>query len=161
MEIRKLDTNLASSDMRDLTFHLLNDDLFLPDVLRELKALMDSLKRVFALSPEPYGIYVDGELAGLILITDIVLGHEARFYLWLWGKGAATHQCVKWLRDYLDYMSNLYGIQRIVTCVAKQEWCRFLEKFLRFKTEARMKHGYKHRGQLHTLFQLRWLSVEG
>ena len=158
-EVRKLDTKLSSSDMSTLTFHLLNDHLFLPDTLREYPVLLDSIKRVLSTSPDPYGIYSDG-LCGTFFMTDIIRGHEARFLLWLWDKEGLRSSVIRQIRDYLDYMQGTYELVRVVSQTADPRMGRILKKSLGFKEEARFAMGYKHGGAFSTLMQYRKLMEE-
>ena len=153
-EIHKLDTDLASEDISTLVFHLVNDKLFLPDLMRDYKILIDSLSSAFEVWPKPFGIYDNEKLVGCVLMTDIVPEHQARLLVWLWAKSAATAKTIRWLKDYLDYMKNQYALKRIMA----QSSCKKLSRILRmlgFADEGRFRYGMKWGGKLHTLVQFR------
>ncbi len=156
-EIKRLNTELTSKDISALTFHLLNTPLYLPDTLRDMKNLLGSITSVVASSPEPYGIYSNGDLRGVFLVTDIIVGHEARFLMWVWDSKGYTPTVARWVGDYLDAIRDTYGLVRIVAQTPCQKLGRMLKR-LGFGEEGRFKRGYKHLGKFHTLYQYRRLA---
>jgi len=158
MTIRKLDKNLAHEDWKVLTFHLLEEPLFVPDSLKGYGPLLLALKRVV---DEPLsifmGIYNDetDELVGAFGIINIVPEDDARFVFWCWDKSAVTHTMVKECRDLITYVKGTYKLYRITAQSATDWLTRFLQEFIGFKVEGRFRGGYKHGGKFHNLYQLR------
>ena len=158
-EIHKLNTDLASEDISTLVFHLVNDKLFLPDLMRDYKILIDSLSGAFELWPKPFGIYDNEKLVGVVMMTDIVPEHQARLLVWMWGKRAATNKTIRWLNDYIDYMKNQYALKRIMAQSSCKKLNRILD-MLGFAQEGRFRHAMKWGGKLYTLVQYRRIFTE-
>ena len=152
--IRALDTSLAGSDLRELSFRLLNTPLYVPDVLRDTKRIMETATKVFSTCLQPFAL-VDkaNKLGGAFFVSDIIPEHEATFYQWVWGD-VITPTTLPFMRGYIEECAGEYGLARVVArtpCVK----CGHLLEHLGFKMEGRFARGYKSGGRLHTLYQFR------
>jgi RimJ/RimL family protein N-acetyltransferase len=137
--------------MREFSYRLTNEPLFLPDILNDVKRVMEVAQATFS-TCQPYAL-VDGknELGGVFFINDIEPGHQANVYTWVWGKGCVTPTTLRFMRECLDTAAEEYGLVRITARAACKKACD-LFKSLGLKEEARMKCGYKSGGKFHTLY---------
>jgi RimJ/RimL family protein N-acetyltransferase len=154
---RLFDTSLVNPDMREFSFHLLNDKDYLPDVLLDTKKVMATAPVVFASSCQPFGIIGgNNKLCGVFYISDVVPGHDATFYIWVWDGKAVSHKTLPFIREYIEATADEYGLYRIVARTPCKKLCHLLEH-LGFTLEGRFKSAWKSRGKLSVLFQLRRL----
>jgi hypothetical protein len=154
---RMFDTALANSDMRELSFRLLNEANYLPDVLMDTKKVMETATSVFCSSLQPFALVNDkNKLGGVFYIGDVIPGHDATFYIWVWDGKCITSKTLPFIREYIEASSEEYGLCRVVARTPCKKLCHLLEH-CGFKMEGRFASGYKSRGKLMTLFQLRVL----
>jgi hypothetical protein len=152
-----LDTNLLSPDMREFTYHLLNDKLFLPDIFKDMKRVMEMAPAVFASACQPFAIVGgDNKIGGVFYITDVIPGHEANLYIWVWNGKVVTSKTLPFIREYIEATAEEYGLCRLVARTPCKKLCHLL-KHLGLTEEARLKFGFKSGGRLMTLFQFRRL----
>ncbi|MCK7512152.1 MAG: hypothetical protein MZV70_54340 [Desulfobacterales bacterium] len=90
--------------MKAFAYHLLNEHLFVPDVIRDYAPLLKTLKRIVE---EPLSVLAGAydasdELVGVFGVINIVPETDARFVLWTWGKPAVTPQLIRDLPRPLD-----------------------------------------------------------
>ena len=154
---RMLDASLVGGDMREFSFRLLNEKNFIPDILRDTKKVMETAEFVFRSSCQPFAL-VDGQnkLGGVFYISDVIPGHEATFYIWVWNGKAITSKTLPFIREYIEATADEYGLYRVVARTPCKKCCHLLEH-LGFLLEGRFKNGYKSNGRLCVLFQLRRL----
>lgn len=154
---RKFDTALANSDMREFSYRLLNEMNFLPDVLLDTKKVMETAPIVFSSSCQPFAL-VSGanKLGGVFYISDVIPGHDATFYIWVWDGKGITSKTLPFIREYIEAVAEEYGLCRVVARTPCKKLCHLLEH-LEFVLEGRFKNGFKSRGKLSVLFQMRRL----
>lgn len=155
MKIDPMDKNLAGEQVKELTFHLLHDHLFAPDHVRDMTPLLKRLRAVFAEKETAlFGIYDDdGNMGGVFGLSGVIKGHDATFYLWLWGK-VLTPGLIKNIRNFLTYMKDLYELKRVTTVTADDKHLALLG-LIGFKVEGRFRAGFKWDGKFFQLYQLR------
>lgn len=159
--IRRFDPGLTGADVKEFTFHLMNDKWFLPDVLHDYQRMMEEYAHQMSLCLQPFAL-VDSKnaLAGVLFLTVHSPGHEATFYIWLWGR-CYTPATKRFMMEYLEHYAEEYGLARIVCKTPDDKGLgRILER-LGFKLESRAKHGYKSGGKLTTLYGYRRLFSGG
>src|SRR5512135_2505023 len=98
---RNLDTQVASPDMREFTFRLLNMPMYVPDILHDLKKVLAAATEMFEVCQQPYAI-VDGDnkIGGAFFISNVIPEHEGTLYLWAWGKDAITATTLGFIDEY-------------------------------------------------------------
>ena len=163
MLVRPLDTDLMSPDMKEWTFRLRTEPMFLPDVYRDVRRMTDAILLVFSnpLTQTPQAIVQpDGRLCGVFYVGDIVPEHEATFYLWSWD-GAVTPDTARAMTDYIDVSAKSYALRRITCRTPDERLGAVLERLLGFSQEGRFKFGFRWSGKLMTLYQYRILRREG
>ena len=154
---RFFDTSLVGPDLKELTYRLLNEKNYLPDVLLDTKKVMETSQVVFSSSCQPFALVSnDNKLSGVFYIGDVIPGHDATFYIWVWDGKAVNHKTLPFIREYIEATAEEYGLYRVVARTPCKKLCHLLEH-LGFLLEGRFKNGYKSRGKLTVLFQLRRL----
>lgn len=155
ISVDALEPNVASDEVKDFAFHLMNDPLFLPDYMKNYSVVIRRLKAIFAESAGPLrAIKKDGTLVGVFGVIDIIPETDARFVCWIWGTKVLTPGLVKSMRDFLSYIKQCYSLRRVTTQSACDRMCRLLE-LVGFKIEGRFRHGFKWGGRFSNLYQLR------
>jgi len=154
---RVFDTSLVGPDLKELTYRLLNEKNFLPDVLLDTKKVMETSQIVFSSSCQPFALVSDdNKLGGMFYIGDVIPGHDATFYIWVWDGKSVTSKTLPFIREYIEATADEYGLCRVVARTPCKKLCHLLEH-LGFLMEGRFKSGYKSRGKLCVLFQMRRL----
>ena len=159
MVIDKLPVNLTSTAVNGLVYRMMNDDLALPDQMRDYKKVTAFLKRVMS---EPntvlMGAYRDtSELGAVFGVINAEVGGEGRFVMWIWDRQVLTCELVKSIREYIEYITKNLGLYRVVCKTPCQKMCRLLE-IIGFKCEGRFKRAFKYKDRFLTLYQYRLLS---
>jgi len=155
---RRFDTALAGEDFREFSYHLMNDRNFLPDVLLDMKRMLEEYQFMMGRCCQPFAL-VDSknQIGGVFFISDLVAGHEATFYCWVWGKGVITPATLRFINEYIEHYAEEYQLARVVCRTPDDKGLGRLLEALFMKLEARMKHGYKAGGKLMTLYAYRRL----
>ena len=152
--IKELDWSVASDDLKEMTFRLINESPFLPDLLRNMDTLSTAINDTFSRSQTPYGMYGKNGLGGFFYVTDVVPEHDASFYCWVWDRSAFSHRAVRAIREYIEKAAREYLLRRMTARAAEKNLCHLLEH-IGFKSEGRFRFGYKTHGKLMTLIQYR------
>jgi RimJ/RimL family protein N-acetyltransferase len=154
---RRYDTALTSTDFSEFSYHLLNDRNFLPDVLLDMKRMLEEYQFMMGRCCQPFAL-VDSknQIGGVFFMSDVVPGHEATFYAWLWGRvySATTN---KFLMGYIEHYAEEYQLARVVCRTPDDKGLGRLLEALGFKLEGRFRNAYKSGGVLTTLYQYRRL----
>ena len=154
---RYLDTSLTGSDLREFSFNLMNKPMFLPDILRDVKRVMEVASATFDVSCQPYALVDNsGKLGGVFYISDVVPEHEGVLYCWVWNRGVITPTTLRFVKEYIDSVAEEFILCRVVARTPDKKLCRLL-RALGLKEEGRFKLGYRSGGRSHTLFQMRKL----
>ena len=154
---RMMDASLVGNDLREFSYHLLNDKNFLPDVLLDTKKVMETSQVVFSSSCQPFALVSsDNKLGGVFYIGDVIPGHDATFYIWVWDGKAVNHKTLPFIREYIEATAEEYGLCRVVARTPCKKLCHLLEH-LGFLLEGRFKAGSKRRGKTMVLYQMRIL----
>lgn len=155
--IRKFDPAVTSSDFKEFSFRLLNSKNFLPDILRDYKALLAEYTHTMGKCVQPFSL-VDSKnkLAGVFFINDIVIGHKATLYLWIWGAGY-TNGTRKFIGEYIDSCAEEYQLARVECKTPDDKGLGRILTQLGMKLEGRLKNAWKSGGRLGTLFLYRRL----
>ena len=154
---RRFDAGLTSDDTREFTFHLQNDKWFLPDILKDYKRMMEEYQNTMARCCSPFALVGnDNKLGGVFFLSDVIPGHEATLYIWIWGKcyTATTH---RFMLGYIEHYAEEYQLARVVCRTPDDKRLGRLLERLFFKLEGRFRSGYKSGGKCSTLFQYRRL----
>jgi RimJ/RimL family protein N-acetyltransferase len=155
--IRRFDTAVTGTDFREFSYRLLNSKNYLPDVLRDYKALLAEYTHTMDKCCQPFAVVdKDNKLAGMFFINDIVPGHKGTFFCWMWGKGCSC-SVLKFMKEYIDSCAEEYQLSRVECRTPDENGLGRLLKALKFKLEGRLKFGYKSGGRLTTLFCYRLL----
>ena len=159
MEIRELNTSLASDDMSKFVFRLMNEKFGIQDHMHNYKRVMDVLKEKTGQNDSVFfGMYNDeDELIGVFGATDIVDGHSGKFWMLVWNKDCVCLSAMKYIKNFLDCLAGIHDLRRIEAQTPCDKLVRIL-KALRFKVEGRFKNGYRWQGKFYTLYQLRKLK---
>jgi RimJ/RimL family protein N-acetyltransferase len=160
--IRQYDTSLTGPDCRELTYRLMNEKNFLPDIYHDYPIMIAEYSRRMSECCQPFAL-VDGknQLGGMFFISDIVPGHEATFYVWVWNPKCYTATTSRFMAEYIEHYAEEYGLSRVVCRTPDDKKCgRMLEKLF-FKLEGRFRNGWKGGGRLSTLFCYRRLFSGG
>jgi hypothetical protein len=122
----------------------------------DMKRMLEEYQFMMGRCCQPFAL-VDSQnqIGGVFFMSDVVPGHEATFYAWLWGKvyTATTHE---FMNGYIEHYAEENQLARVV-CRTPDERLGQLLEHLGFKMEARAKHGYKAGGKLMTLYSHRRL----
>ena len=154
---RLLDTALTSKDILEFSFRLINEKLYLPDVIRDVKRVMEVATDTFNKSCQPFALVNSkNELGGAFFLSDIVPGHEAVFYLWCWDGRCVTATTLPFIREYIDANAEEYGLGRVTARTPCRKLCHLLNH-LGLREEGRFSKGYRHGGKSVNLYQLRKL----
>jgi len=156
MRIDRLPDNMLSDDISEFVFRLMNEPLFLPDILRDYNALTRELKRQLDFPGNKFwGLYRDDDkIGGVIGITSVVPAHEARFLLWIWERAVLTPRMISDISDIIKREMKENALARLWAQVACKNAGRIL-KLLGFVCEGKFKYAFKHDKKLYTLFQYR------
>ena len=158
MTIRKLDTSLVGSDLKDFSFVLLNNQGFVPDILHDVKALTVAMAGMFSTSATPWVIVQpDGQMGGVFFIGDIIPEHEGTLYLWVWDKSCWSPDVAGFVREYVNHVAESYLLRRLVARTPCARLGKILDGCLGFRVEGRFKKAWKAGGVCSTLFQHRLL----
>ena len=154
---RRFDTALTSPDFREFSFRLLNEKNYLPDVLRDMKRLVEEYQFMMGRCCQSFAL-VDNQnqLAGVFWMSEVVPGHEGTVFIWIWGKcyTATTH---RFMLEYIEHYAEEYGLARVVCRTPDDKKLGKLLERLYFKLESRQKFGFKAGGKLMTLYGYRRL----
>jgi len=156
---RPLDTGIASSDVVEFHFRLMREPLFVPDVYRDDRRLLDAMMLTWAnpATQTPMAIVQpDGQLRGVYYIGDVVPDHEGTLYLWSWGN-ALTATTVRDIQEYIRITAESYALRRLTARTPCDSLGKALERFFRFKQEGRFSRAYKANGKYLNLYQYRVL----
>jgi len=155
---RRFDTALAGEDFREFSYHLMNDRNFLPDVLLDMKRMLEEYQFMMGRCCQPFAL-VDSknQIGGVFFISDVVPGHEATFFCWQWLKGVITPATLRFVNEYIEHYAEENGLARVVCRTPDDKGLGRLLEALFMKLEARMKSGYKSGGKLSCLYQYRRL----
>lgn len=160
--IRRFDGALASPDTREFTFQLLNKKNFIPDVYRDYSRLMDEYAHIMSVCCQPYAMVTpDNKLGGVFYISDVVPGHEAVLYVWIWEKKSYSATTARFLREYVESAAEESDLVRLVCRTPDDQKCGHMLEKMGFKLESRCKNGYKSGGRFSTLFGYRKLFRSG
>jgi hypothetical protein len=155
--VRRYDTSVAGSDFRELSYHLMSDKNFLPDVLMDMKRMLEEYQFMMGRCCQPFALVDnDNKIAGVFFISDVVPGHEATFYAWAWGKWC-TGDTRRFVLEYIEHYAEEYQLARVVCRTPDDKGLGRLLEHMYFKLESRAKHGYKAGGKLMTLYAYRRL----
>jgi len=155
MKIKRLDTSLIGGDFRELSFQLLHKPNYLPDCLRDIKAMSEQFVYMTNASGQFMGAYDEDKLGGFWFLGDIVPGHEATFFGWFWDRW--TLGTVKSIRAYIKRYVGEYELARVTARTPDDKvYGRMLEQ-IGFKLEGRFKSAWKGGGNLSTLYCYRIL----
>ena len=155
MNIRKLDARLPSADFRELSYQLLHRDGYLPDCYKDIKRFTEQWEFMMGRSIPPVGVYDGDKLLGFWFISDVAIGHEGTFYMWLWG--GVKPSVVKAMREYIDTYARECGLCRLVCHTPDEKGYGRLLNCLGLKLESRAKNAWKSNGRLGVLFTYRKL----
>jgi RimJ/RimL family protein N-acetyltransferase len=155
--IRRLDTNPASADTAEFTFRLQNEKFYLPDIYKDYQRMLGKYQQMMCECIQPWCLVADNKLGGVFFTSDVVPGHEAVFYIWIWAKGCYTATTKEFINGYIEHCAENYGLDRIVCRTPDDKGLGRLLERLGFKLEGRFRAGYKHGGKLYTLYQFRRL----
>lgn len=155
--IRKFDPAVTGSDFKEFSYRLLNSKNFLPDILRDYKALLVEYTRTMDKCVQPFAL-VDpkNKIAGMFFVNDIDPGHKATFYCWVWGAGY-TNGTRKFIREYIDSCAEEYQLARVECRTPDDKKLGRVLAQLGMKLEGRLKNAWKSGGRLGTLFLYRRL----
>lgn len=159
--VRRYDASLVGDDFREFSYRLQNSKNFLPDVLMDMKRMLEEYQFMMGRCCQPFALVDnDNKIAGVFFISDVVPGHEATFYAWIWGK-CYTGDTRRFMLEYIEHYAEEYQLARVVCRTTDDKGLgRLLEK-LYFKLESRQKFGYKAGGKLMTLYGYRRLFGNG
>jgi RimJ/RimL family protein N-acetyltransferase len=139
----------------------MNDKLFLPDILKDYPRMMSEYQHQMSICSQPFGLVGnDNKLGGVFFVSDVVFGHEATFYCWVWERGVITPTTLPFVNGYIEHYAEENQLSRVVCRTPDPRLGALLER-LSFKLEGRFKNGYKSGGRLVTLFQFRRLFSGG
>jgi hypothetical protein len=156
---RRFDSALASQDTKELTFHLMNDKFYLPDIYRDYARMLGKYQQVMAECRQPFSLVNgDNKLGGVFFMSDIVLNHEGVFYCWIWDKSCYTPTTARFMGEYITHFAEECLLGRVVCRTPDDKGLgRMLER-LGFKLEGRFARGFRHGGKSWTMFQYRILG---
>lgn len=156
--IRKLDCSLTSGDCREFTYHLLNDALYLPDILRNYPQMIEKYAKTMSECLQPWALVgKQNQLGGVVFMSDVVPGHEAVFYCWIWDGSCYTSTTRRFMDEYVAHCAEEFGIHRVVARTPDDKKLGKLLDKMGFRLEGRFRGGFKHGGRLVPLFQFRKL----
>lgn len=158
MLIKPLDISVTSEEIKEWHYRLLKEPLFVPDVYRDDKRLLDAIVFTFAnpTTQMPMAIvHPDGRLGGVFYVGDVVPEHEGTLYLWSWGK-CITHSVVRDMKEYIKACADSCALRRLTARTPCEELGRVYE-LLGAKLEGRFARAYKSGGDCKVLFQYRWI----
>jgi hypothetical protein len=159
---RMLDTSVTGADFRELSYHLMHDANFLPDVLRDYKCMTGAYISAVECCHQPFALVNgDNKMGGAFFITSIIPGHEATLLCWVWDRKAYTSTTHRIMNDYIGACADEYQLSRLVSRTPDDKKLGKLLEHLGFKLEGRFRSGYKSGGKLQTLFQYRRLFNYG
>jgi RimJ/RimL family protein N-acetyltransferase len=155
---RRFDTAITGQDFREFSYHLLNDRNFLPDVLLDMKRMLEEYQFMMGRCCQPFAL-VDGknQIGGVFFISDVVPQHEATFFYWQWLRGVITPATLRFVNEYIEHYAEEYQLARVVCRTPDDKGLGRLLEALGFKLEGRFRNAYKSGGVLTTLYQYRRL----
>ena len=155
--IRRLDTNPASADTAEFTFRLQSERFYLPDIYKDYQRMLEKYQQMMCECIQPWCLVHDGKLGGVFFTSDVVPGHEAVFYIWMWNPKCYTATTKEFIAGYIEHCAENYELDRIVCRTPDDKGLGRLLERLGFKLEARCKNAWKSNGILATLYQYRRL----
>ena len=160
--IRRFDGSLTGEDTREFTYRLMSCNNFLPDVYHDYSRMMEEYSHMLSRCCQPYAMVTpDNKIGGAFFISDVVPGHEAILYVWIWDNRAYTATTARFFGEYIEAAAGENELARIVCRTPDDKKLgRLLEK-MGFKLESRAKSGWKGGGRLSTLFGYRRLFRSG
>lgn len=155
--IRRLDTNPASKDSSEFTFRLQSEPLYIPDIYRDYSRMLGKYQQMMCECIQPWCLVADGKLGGVFFTGDVVPGHEAVFYIWMWNPKCYTATTKEFINGYIEHCAENYGLDRIVCRTPDDKGLGRLLERLGFKLEGRFSRGFKFGGKAINLYQFRRL----
>jgi hypothetical protein len=148
---------LVGGDFKEFSYRLMNEKNYLPDVLKDYKRLVDEYQFMMGRCCQPFAL-VDGknQIGGVFFMSDVVPGHEATFYCWIWNPKCYTATTNKFMFGYIEHYAEENQLARVVCRTPDEKLGRLLE-CLGFKMESRAARGFKSGGKFLNLYSYRRL----
>ena len=148
----------TESKLKIFAQKLMDEPLYLSDKNRNYKRIWQILGHKFMRSSASE-FYEVGDFGGLIGFVDISEGWQCELTFKLWDKKLWGKSLVRQSRELIREIINKYNLKRMATSSADVKIVK-MAKMVGFKTEGRLKYGFKWGEKLYTLYLLRILKEE-